>query len=247
MARQSPRARFNSSRLVRVLAGLAETEAVESRQSIAERLGQWLGVTDALPLSSVLDAGTVGASSVQPAASAGGMGARDAFERVRAALLDALSTNGIEVMSANGVEGFGTADFAPYRRHYLARQRDMRTSIGPLRAAVRVELARQSPRLRQLAALDAVLDQALVDRERTLLATVPTLLSLRFGKLYEAHRAKLAEAQATDDPARWMAPGGWLARFCSEMRDVLLAELELRLQPIAGLVAALDNETTRSQ
>ena len=53
--------------------------------------------------------------------------------------------------------------------------------------------------------------------------------------------------QSPDDPARWMQPGGWLARFCADMQRVLLAELDLRLMPVAGLVAALDKESTELQ
>ncbi|HQV09463.1 MAG TPA: DUF3348 family protein [Thauera sp.] len=124
--------------------------------------------------------------------------------------------------------------------------------------------------LRQLAALDAVLDQALAAREASLLATVPVLLGKRFAQFFEAHRrereaapdvagqAATGGAAATgegapgagaspDDPARWMQPGGWLVRFCAEMQRVLLAELDLRLMPVAGLVAALDKESTELQ
>jgi len=50
-----------------------------------------------------------------------------------------------------------------------------------------------------------------------------------------------------DDLAQWMQPGGWLARFCAEMQRVLLAELDLRLMPVAGLAAALDKESTELQ
>jgi hypothetical protein len=35
--------------------------------------------------------------------------------------------------------------------------------------------------------------------------------------------------------------------FCRELQAVLLAELDLRLQPVAGLIAALDHEVTRKQ
>ena len=45
-------------------------------------------------------------------------------------------------------------------------------------------------------------------------------------------------------PARWMQPDAWLARFCAEMQRVLRAELELRLMPVVGLLAALDREST---
>ena len=42
------------------------------------------------------------------------------------------------------------------------------------------------------------------------------------------------EAAAPSGPS-----DGWLARFHQDMQDVLLAELDVRFQPIEGLLAAL--------
>jgi uncharacterized protein DUF3348 len=256
MAQGLPRTRFNSSRLVRVLTDLAVTDVPESKQSFAERLGQWLDFTDGLSLYSALNAGMAGAPEVQSATpTPEGATARMAFERVRGALVDSIARGGlgsgksrIELPTpAPDASVESAADFASYHRYYLAHQRDMIASIGPLRATVRADLSRHSSALKRLAVLDAVMDQALTARERNLMATVPAFLARRFEHLYAAHRAKLAEAQTADDPGRWMQPGGWLASFCREMQAVLRAELDLRLQPIAGLIAALDQEVTRKQ
>jgi len=40
---------------------------------------------------------------------------------------------------------------------------------------------------------------------------------------------------------------GWLASFATDWRNALLAELDLRLEPVAGLVDALRNEPLSSQ
>jgi hypothetical protein len=252
MAHGLPRTRFNTSRLVRVLAELAVTDVPESKQSSAERLGQWLDFPDALSLFSALNAGTADASEGRSAApSPESATLRKALARMRGALVESMTTEGepkpgkarIELPTpAPHAPAEGAADFAPYHRYYLARQREMSASIGPLRATVRVALSRHSPALKRLAALDAVLDHALTARERDLLATVPVLLARRFEQLYTAHQAALAEAQRAEAPVRWMQPGGWLATFCRDMQALLLAELDLRLQPIAGLIAALDHE-----
>lgn len=252
MGQGLPRTRFNSSGLVRVLAGLAVTDAPESKQSFADRLGQWLDFTAALSLFSALNAGTAGGPEGQsPTPSPEGAAARHAFARVRGTLAESMTADGVLEVARARIETpapapqapvDGAADFAPYHRYYLARQRDMSASIGPLRSSVRAALARQSPSLKRLAALDAVLDQALAARERDLLATVPALLATRFEHLYQAHQATLGDAQTEDEPDRWTQPGGWLAAFCREMHGVLLAELDVRLQPVAGLIAALDHE-----
>ena len=38
-----------------------------------------------------------------------------------------------------------------------------------------------------------------------------------------------------------MKQGAWLSRFCNELQTVLLAELDVRLQPTVGLIEALHN------
>lgn len=249
MAQELPHTRFNSSRLVRALAELTATEAPESRQSFAERLGQWLDFKDSLALYSALNPGAPAAPLRAGAAEQ--TAARQAFARVRGALAQSIAAHGLPRPGDMAREARASAppsstelmaDFAPYQRCYLARQRDMGASIGPLRASVRAALSHRSAALKRLAALDAVLEQGLATRERELLATVPALLGRRFEQLYQAHRAGRGEAGAADDPARWLQPGGWLASFGADMQAVLLAELELRLQPVAALIAALDNE-----
>ena len=234
------------------MAGLAPTDASGPKQSFAESLGHWLDFNDALSLFSALNAGAAGAAGFQPAArSPEGAAARQAFARVRAALVDSVIADGVSKPGKARIELptppphaplDSAADFAPWHRYYLAHQRSMSASIGPLRTTVRAAVSRHSPALKRLAVLDAVLDQALAAREGNLLATVPVLLGRRFEHLYRAHQAELAEAQMADDPERWMQAGGWLAQFCGEMQAVLLAELDLRLQPIAGLIAACERE-----
>lgn len=256
MAQGLPLTRFNSSTLVRVLADLVDADAPESKQSFAERLGQWLDFADALSLFSTLNADEAGALASPPAAPPyANDGPRQAFARVHAGLADSITTDGVRKAARARVElptpatqasVESAADFAPYHRYYLAHQRDMNARIGPLRATVRTVLSEHAPDLKQLAALDAVLDQALAARERNVLATVPVLLGRRFTYLFAAHQAARVDVQTTDDPQQWMRPGGWLAVFCAEMQAVLLAELELRLQPTAGLIAALDHASGAS-
>ena len=40
-------------------------------------------------------------------------------------------------------------------------------------------------------------------------------------------------------------PGGGLDVFGKEMQEVLLAELEVRLQPVVGLIEAFSNEVKK--
>lgn len=42
--------------------------------------------------------------------------------------------------------------------------------------------------------------------------------------------------------ATWTQAGSWLDAFCQDTRTVLQAELELRLKPVAGLLAAMTTD-----
>jgi hypothetical protein len=129
-------------------------------------------------------------------------------------------------------------------------------SISPIRPRWNREFARcaavfdrrwpgASTRLRLLAALDEALDRILTARERQLLATLPSLLERRFQQLLAAHQRALLDSGQADEPLLWMQPGGWLAIFCEELQAMLIAELDLRLQPTLGLIEALHNEADR--
>ena len=252
-----PRTSFNSSRLVRLLADLPSKDGAESKKSFAERLGEWLDLNDAITLSGVVNARAGSASDTRPRATSQAPEAvQEEFASVRTALVDSITTDGVFKAGktriklptpAPGAPIEAAASYLPYRRYYLAQQREMDSSIGLLRAKVRQALATHSPVLHQLAALDGVLAKAMGERERDLLLTIPLLLEKRFNQLRQTHLQALADRQQADDPELWLQPGGWLAAFCRDMQGVLLAELEVRLQPVVGLIEAFSNKVTQSQ
>ena len=253
MTRGLPRPRAHSARLIRTLAELGVADAPESKQTFADRLGLWLDFTDAIALFAVINPPSAPAPT--PAAPPAVQAQRDAFQRVRAALEDAIAVDGLLTPGKARIKLpqpdwhptiEGAADFLPYQRYYLAHQRDMGAAIAPLRAAVRAAVAAQSPAHKRLAALDGVMEQALGNRERTLLTGVPALLARHFDRLHQTHRAARGDAAGPDDPDGWLQPGAWLATFCKDMKTLLLAELDLRLQPVAGLLDALGNEVINS-
>jgi hypothetical protein len=97
----------------------------------------------------------------------------------------------------------------------------MEVAIGPLRGRLRAVLAGRSPDMARLAALDAVMEQVLGAQEHRLLATLPALL--------EKHFVRLRDAGGDD----------WRTVFQRDLQGVLLAELDIRLQPVEGLLEAL--------
>jgi len=118
------------------------------------------------------------------------------------------------------------------RRTYVAHQREMELAIRALRVNARAALASASPALARLAALDGVLDGILSDRESKLLAKIPSLLEKRFQQLRQPQ-------PQPGQPATGIVPGTWPSRLWQELQAVLLAELDMRLQPALGLIEAL--------
>lgn len=216
---------FSRSTLVRLLGEVAPVDADGARMDFAERLALWLNAFDAIELQAAL-ASIGAAGSDAPARTVPAREAPDQAEpitedldRVRAALLLAIER---EVRPPDALQAGAGA--AAYQQRHLQLQGQMAQMIAPLRARARLALGRGSPRLRQLAALDAVLEKVVGPREQALLPTAAALMQRRLGQLG-------ADA----------APGAVQA-FDRQWRQVLQAELELRLEPVLGLVEALDHE-----
>jgi hypothetical protein len=253
MTRVLPRTNFHSSKLIRCLADLAIVDAVEPGNAFAEKLGLWIHFTDAITLSAVHNDSIASPSKIQPEAQfVTHVAAGVEFDRIQASLINSIMKSCSPNSGKTHIQlpipklelpmDFATA-YAPYRRFYEAHQRDMEFCIQPLRVNVREALAKASPRLKKLADLDATLEKILRDRESKLLSKVPVLLKKRFEQLFKAHQQTLVDAQQADNPAGWTEAGGWLARFCNDMQMLLLAEMELRLQPTMGLIEAFKQDT----
>ena len=221
MAQVSQRTVFNGSALVRLLSRLADTAVREPRQATADRLSQWFGWTDAISLSAALEGVPAAASSRQRAFA---NAEERECARARTALANAIAEDGAAAAAA---------DFASFRRRYFALQQAMEAGIGPLRGRLRAALAARSPAMARLAAVDVVMEQVLAAREHGLLAGVPALLEKHFNRLSGNG------ASTTAEPAGEPQAGEWLHVFRKDMKNVLLAELDFRFQPIEGLLEAL--------
>jgi len=227
------RSNFNRPALVRQLAGFlpegAPALADAHRQDLAERLGQWLNVADAITLSSAHPSiAALGARAAQQSvrASAAAEALPAELERVRATLTRSITTRDPKHRpDPNDLD----TEFALFHQRHQDQQRRMEMSVTALREHVRQTLAKGAPRLAQLAALDAVMDQMLGGREQRLLAALPSHLKARFKSLRQA-------AAASDSPGDLC----WLPRFEAELEQTLLAELEHRLQPVVGMIEALE-------
>jgi len=351
------RTSFSGPALVRLLSRLGQVEVTEPRQSPAARLDEWLGWTESIVLSTVLNAaapdsaaragahtGTAShadSNTVSPSSDRAGKGmagrtssvsvkslearagtsddpsdgvvddaefaqaeyakVRDSLEQaVAAALAPPAPASAQQRRQFRGApKSLVDVDFPSYRRRYSMLQQKMESSIAALRGRLRALLSARTPEMAQLVAVDAAMQQAMVEHELRLLAGIPNLLERRFQLLAREGLAKQSElgaivqqpASASGAPvpetssessvagqggpelgdslearaalprpeqeakaapantvqARLrraaskpeLEPGPWLDTFREDMRGVLLAELDLRLQPIVGLLSAL--------
>jgi len=250
----SPPPSFNSSSLVRLLASLDVAPTADSTQTFAEKLSHWVAWTDAISLSGALGAAkTAGADDMRTRPSARVDSVVEQLQRLRKELTESVANDAIlsganwgksrpaavapGAVEINDAAGF---DFAAYRRSFSAHQRTMEARIAALRAAVRAVAADRSPALGQLAALDAAMDTALGVHQRRVMANVPALLERRFKG---AHRS-LQRTPMGQGLAPASAPGKPPAGYGQTLQAVLLAEMEVRLQPVEGMIGALGTRFT---
>ena len=222
-----------SSALVRQLAGWMPAGVSAPRQDVAERLGQWLNVNEAIALrtlqTSVAAAGMAAARRAAPPVEPQPLHAalQQELQRVRAVL-----TQSITACDASHQPDPNELDieWALFHQRLNDQQRRMELSVEALRGHVRQALAQATPELAQLAALDAAMEPLLAGREQRLLGSLPAFLKARFVALRQ-------QAADLSDPA----PDNlrWLQTFANEFEQTLLAELDLRLQPVIGLIESI--------
>lgn len=204
---------------IRLLSRLTDVDTARSNIALPDRLSQWLDWTHALALSAALD----GVADRAPDEASPLADDVAACARVRQALAAAIT--GARELVASGNDPGGLADFAPFRQRYLVLQRSMQAQTGQLRGRLRDRVAAVSADMARLAGVDAVMEAALSPREQSLLGQVPGVLGRHFDRLHTAARA---DGAAT-----------WLDTFRKDMQSVLLAELDVRFQPVDALLAAL--------
>lgn len=227
-------------------------------QDFAERMGTWLSVADAIALRTTLLAisatkvaeNTAASGSAQPSLA-------EALQHVRATLIKSIPTTevaqptrrradhsaqGGAVLPAVPMEP--NAEWALLVQRHGEQQRRIEMSVDALRAHARTVLSQTSTELAQLAALDAAMDKMLGGREQHVLASVPAFLKKRFEQLRRQATAEEAAANAemplgTVPHASKPLHPAWLMQLAAEFEQALLAELDLRLLPVAGMADAL--------
>jgi hypothetical protein len=229
----------------------------EAQQDVAQQLSQWLHAVDAIQFNRALHAIESMRSGAKQSMPEVDTRALDAvFQTAKADLMELISANIAPARAMRGRAHRAPADdsypeapedFAPHIQRYLGLQKQMDVKLAALRAQVRQWLSKSTFELRQLAVMDEVMERMLGAREQRLWASLPGHLERRLAHRRHQHQQALQTSGQEDAPQRWRQPGGWLSDSEQDLQALLLAEMQVRLQPITGLLEAAHNETTGRQ
>lgn len=238
---------LNESRLVRFLADLEVSDVAVSHKNFTARLGGLIGLSASITLSTVLE--KLPARAFEPRVVSTEV-VKEQFLHEQKEIVQYLIEHFVSSEASTriklpvpkaGAQREELMDYEPYQRFYAIRQREMASRVQRLRVDVRESVSGLSPELAQLSVLDTALDEMFSQHSQKSFSAIPRLLEKRFRHLLDEHQQAYI-GQETDDPERWVQAGGWLEKFYVEMQGLLLAELDVRLQPVLGLVEALNNE-----
>ncbi len=220
------------SRLFRLLAQWSSPGTQVAGGDIAQQWAAWLDPLQAVRLRSgldAIDAAPVPAASALPASGLQGFLAE--VRRLQAAwavAVDPVALQPESEASLAAVEALwpghaALSGFERYRRVHLEWQRQMAAMVTPLRQQVRRSLARAGGGWQRLALLDALLESQWEPQEARALGQVPVWLERRY-------------EHAGGQSAASLKP------FFSDWQALVDAELDVRLQPVLGLLDSWEQE-----
>lgn len=233
---------MGSSELVRNLLPLLEKDWPVSQARFSERLTENMDFSSSLKLSELhghlrlldkkaqhSDVGTVSEDKKKALNSA--------FERVHRSIIQ-----NIEQSFDDAVEQprfplpkvdlqCGPLDLSAYRSFYQAQQTEMSAKIQGLRTYVREMLAAACLTMKKLSVLDQTLEDTIGYPLRSGFSAVTKVVATHSQKV----AAQLSQTDQSDKSSL-------LVQLHSELHSLLLAELELRLQPVQGLIDAFNQE-----
>ncbi len=239
------------SRLVGLLTELSATKLPSAERNLAERLGHLVGLSGPINLANDLrrlprEAAPVPQVSAQSLQEDLLANRERMMNAITASFVFDTEHSAIEIPNVCvGARPEALLKFEPYQRFYAGQQIEMAVAIDELRDRIRNGISGISAELHQLAELDRTLEDNLLAQTRNLFSVTPKLLEQHFKELLETHQQE-NENTEQEQLAPWLMPGGWLDRFYQKIRELLLAELEVRLQPAFGLMEAL-HEHSKNQ
>lgn len=228
MPNQSQAHSAHSSTLLAQLAQMGAPATRETLPCFAERLSRLFGLSDTMTLDAATAFRTRQSGYVQGALVDQ---LTDELATTRRALVRRIHGWADELAFDDELE------FEPMLNAWLALQRRIAANSRQLRDKTRKAMKDQGQNLARLAELDAVFDHTMAGYTSQCFANLSQVLEQRFQQL----QAPSAENQ-TSSPT----PDNGFHRYCEEAQALLLAELDVRLEPVLGLLEACHNEVNNT-
>lgn len=239
---------LGSPELIRQLQSLLKNELSQSQARFSERLTQNMDFTSSLKLSEVH--GQLRSLERKRVSQKSDRSPEDqkkalnlAFERVQRSILQNIEQSFDQALAQPRfplpqIDFEAEAiDLSAYQNFYQAQQTEMSAKIQGLRSFVRDTLAASSLNMAKLALLDNTLEETIGFPLRSGFASVSKLIA----RYSQTVAAQLKES-VTREQTSGQALASQLAEFHEALHQLLAAELELRLQPVQGLISAFNQE-----
>lgn len=228
------------SRLIQLLQRLHLSQSPVSAYNVAEKLGGLIDLTLSVSLANTLG----GLQRVS-----GGSGNEPPPTSLRQKLLSAREhwvadvvancdlENSAEAMPAPRLKPGFEKDIQeaaqPFARFYALQQSEMEHHISGLQRQVRDVLNNTSSELAQLATLDQALFEIMAKQTRSAFGALPAMVIKHFAWQFDN--------RTQPEPGENEAHPAWFLLFMQDIRAILLAELDIRLQPVIGLIEACES------
>ena len=237
---QPPR---NGSRLTHLLTDLGLSNKMPSHKNFAERVGSTIGLPGSLILSNAptkpnkTDAVKLAANTQKAI--------QEQFLTQHSKLIQFIGDcfNRNEKRKRFQLPCINNHDFihdektlAIYQRFYITLQTELNSQANALHSVIRDAISDTTTELNHLCALDKVMSETLSTHQRKAYASIAVFIQKRF----DFYTPLCASVSDTDKPEEF------IIQFNEELKQLILTELDARLQPTYGLIEALNEQVTTS-
>ena len=233
----------NPSRLIELLSQMTDTQEPISHKNFSLHLSQLIDLSDSFSLSDTFRGIPRLKAPVQHNTE---LNIKEAFISHRSDMVSFVIKSFVTAetskafrlpeLSAEQLNNPSTA-FDKYYRFYVLHQNDLDAKVMQCRNFVRKNIENHSLPMKQLVTLDIAIANTIAANTKQAFTSVPKLLKHRFQQLLLSNAGSSIEIDLAGTPTL-----PWLSEFLFEMRQLLLAELDVRLQPVLGLIEAFDEE-----
>ena len=239
MTQASTHSAPGNSRLVRLLRDLQVADAEVSQQHFGARLARLIDLADSINIAEAH--GPMRAVTFEPT-TVSNAAVKQQFLRSRTSMMQTvIRAFDPQAGSARGKfpppetpppEQDKAAAVEPYLKFYAAQQGQIDANVQRLQTLARESVAGLSPELARLCALDKAMGDSLAGHSRKFFTVIPRLLEQYFEQLPQA------------EPAQWSR---LYQQLSAKMQGLLLAEIEVRLEPVLGLIEASNEYSDKNQ